>query len=101
MNFLHPLARTSFPSGEETGSEKEKHKGRRTRSKTPPRIHRASKRKRQAAFEEEKVEALEMSDAKIQINFDAPAVLRKWPSIRNERVSVLTIDLRAHAAIRS
>jgi len=22
------------------------------------------------------------------INFDAPAVLRKWPSIRNERVSV-------------
>src|SRR5438067_2599898 len=29
-----------------------------------------------------------MSNAKIQINFDAPAVLRKWPSIRNERVSV-------------
>ena len=27
-----------------------------------------------------------MSDTKIQINFDAPAVLRKWPSIRNERV---------------
>ena len=22
-----------------------------------------------------------------QINFDAPAVLRKWPSIKNERVS--------------
>jgi hypothetical protein len=29
-----------------------------------------------------------MSDAKIQINFDAPAVLRKWPSIRDERVSI-------------
>ncbi|MFL6505805.1 MAG: hypothetical protein ACJ8KC_10380 [Candidatus Udaeobacter sp.] len=29
-----------------------------------------------------------MSDTKFQINFDAPAVLRKWPSIRNERVSV-------------
>jgi hypothetical protein len=28
-----------------------------------------------------------MSDTKIQINFDAPAVLRKWPSVRNERVS--------------
>ena len=28
-----------------------------------------------------------MSDTKFQINFDAPAVLRKWPSIRNERVS--------------
>ena len=28
-----------------------------------------------------------MSD-KNAINFDAPAVLRKWPSIRNERVSV-------------
>ena len=26
--------------------------------------------------------------ANVQINFDAPAVLRKWPSIRNERVSV-------------
>ncbi len=29
-----------------------------------------------------------MSDTNVQINFDAPAVLRKWPSIRNERVSV-------------
>ena len=28
-----------------------------------------------------------MSDANIQINFDAPAVLRKWPSIKNERIS--------------
>jgi hypothetical protein len=28
-----------------------------------------------------------MTDTKIQINFDAPAVLRKWPSLRNERVS--------------
>jgi len=28
-----------------------------------------------------------MSD-KNAINFDAPAVLRKWPSIRNERVSI-------------
>ena len=29
-----------------------------------------------------------MSDSNVQINFDAPAVLRKWPSIHNERVSV-------------
>jgi hypothetical protein len=28
-----------------------------------------------------------MFDKEVQINFDAPAVLRKWPSIRNERVS--------------
>ena len=28
-----------------------------------------------------------MSD-KNAINFDAPAVLRKWPSIKNERISV-------------
>ena len=28
-----------------------------------------------------------MSDTKIQINFDAPAILRKWPSIKNGRVS--------------
>jgi len=29
-----------------------------------------------------------MSDTKFQINFDAPGVLRKWPSIRYERVRV-------------
>ena len=28
-----------------------------------------------------------MNDTNLQINFDAPAVLRKWPSIRNERFS--------------
>ena len=29
-----------------------------------------------------------MDEPNVQINFDAPAVLRKWPSIKNERVSV-------------
>ena len=28
-----------------------------------------------------------MLDKEVQINFDAPATLRKWPSINNERVS--------------
>jgi hypothetical protein len=28
-----------------------------------------------------------MDDTGAQINFDAPAVLRKWPSVNNERVS--------------
>jgi hypothetical protein len=28
-----------------------------------------------------------MDDTAVQINFDAPAVLRKWPSLGNERVS--------------
>jgi hypothetical protein len=28
-----------------------------------------------------------MHDKEVQINFDAPAVLRKWPSVNNERVS--------------
>ena len=28
-----------------------------------------------------------MADSNVQINFNAPAVLRKWPSIKNERVS--------------
>ena len=28
-----------------------------------------------------------MAETHVQINFDAPAVLRKWPSIKNERVS--------------
>jgi hypothetical protein len=28
-----------------------------------------------------------MSDTNLEINFDASAVLRKWPSIKNERVS--------------
>jgi hypothetical protein len=29
-----------------------------------------------------------MDEPNVQINFDAPAVLRKWPSIKNEPVSV-------------
>jgi hypothetical protein len=28
-----------------------------------------------------------MPDKEAQINFDAPATLRKWPSVNNERVS--------------
>jgi len=28
-----------------------------------------------------------MDDTDVQIDFDAPAVLRKWPSLKNERVS--------------
>ena len=28
-----------------------------------------------------------MDDTGVQINFDTPAVLRKWPSVNNERVS--------------
>ena len=28
-----------------------------------------------------------MDDTGVQINFHAPAVLRKWPSVNNERVS--------------
>ena len=28
-----------------------------------------------------------MPDKEVQINFDAPATLRKWPSVNNERIS--------------
>ncbi len=28
-----------------------------------------------------------MPDSEVQINFDVPATLRKWPSVNNERVS--------------
>jgi hypothetical protein len=28
-----------------------------------------------------------MPDDEVQINFDAPASLRKWPSLKNERIS--------------
>jgi hypothetical protein len=28
-----------------------------------------------------------MPDSQVKINFDAPAVLRKWPSLNNERIS--------------
>jgi hypothetical protein len=37
--------------------------------------------------DEKEGETLGMPDKKVQINFDAPATLRKWPSINNERVS--------------
>jgi hypothetical protein len=40
----------------------------------------------EAAEHRDKVEALKMDETDVQINFDAPAVLRKWPSIKNERV---------------
>lgn len=30
-----------------------------------------------------------MHTEEAQINFDAPATLRKWPSIRNERISIV------------
>jgi len=32
-------------------------------------------------------ETLSMPDKEVQINFDASATLRKWPSLNNERVS--------------
>jgi hypothetical protein len=32
-------------------------------------------------------ETLRMTDTKSQIDFDPPAVLRKWPSLNNERIS--------------
>jgi hypothetical protein len=28
-----------------------------------------------------------MNEPNVQINFDAPAVLRKWPSLKNGRIS--------------
>src|SRR5664279_1845741 len=31
-----------------------------------------------------------MLDKEVQINFDAPATLRKWPSLNNERVNAST-----------
>jgi hypothetical protein len=36
---------------------------------------------------EKEGEALRMDDTDVQIDFDAPATLRKWPSLKNERVS--------------
>ncbi len=36
---------------------------------------------------EKEGEALRMDDTDVQIDFDAPGVLRKWPSLKNERVS--------------
>jgi hypothetical protein len=32
-------------------------------------------------------EALRMADTDVPINFDTPAVLKKWPSLKNERIS--------------
>jgi hypothetical protein len=39
------------------------------------------------AVHHDKVETLKMNDTNVQINFDAPASLRKWPSLKNERIS--------------
>ena len=37
--------------------------------------------------EENEGETLNMPDKEAQIDFDAPATLRKWPSLNNERVN--------------
>ena len=41
----------------------------------------------EAAEHHDKVKTLKMNDTNVQINFDVPATLRKWPSIKNERIS--------------
>jgi hypothetical protein len=38
-------------------------------------------------WEEKESEALGMAATDVQLKFDAPAILRKWPSLKNERVS--------------
>jgi len=38
-------------------------------------------------------------DTDAQINFDAPAVLRKWPSLNNARISGATPDLVAEGTL--
>ena len=38
-------------------------------------------------WEEKESEALGMAATDVQVKFDAPAILRKWPSLKNERVS--------------
>jgi hypothetical protein len=41
----------------------------------------------ETAEHHDKIEALKMDETNVQINFDAPATLRKWPSLKNERIS--------------
>jgi hypothetical protein len=43
----------------------------------------------EATEHHDRVETLKMDETNVQINFDAPAVLRKWPSIKNERISAV------------
>ena len=38
-------------------------------------------------WEEKESEALGMATTDVQVKFDAPAILRKWPSLKSERVS--------------
>ena len=40
-----------------------------------------------------------MADADIQIKFDGPAVLRKWPSVNNKRISGATPYLVAEGTL--
>ena len=40
-----------------------------------------------------------MADADIQIKFDGPAVLRKWPSLNNQRISGATPYLVAEGTL--
>jgi hypothetical protein len=38
-------------------------------------------------YEENERRSTKVDDSDVQINFDAPAILRKWPSLNSERVS--------------
>jgi hypothetical protein len=44
-------------------------------------------RNNEAAEHHDKFETLEMGETNVQINFDASAVLRKWPSLQNAPIS--------------
>jgi len=39
-----------------------------------------------------------MDDTDVQIKFDAPAILRKWPSLANERISA-TLGARPYLVV--
>jgi hypothetical protein len=54
--------------------------------KSPLPLSKAAKKPRKKIVRENKVKRY-MPDTEIQINFDAPAALRKWPSVNNGRVS--------------
>jgi hypothetical protein len=50
-------------------------------------IHSKAAKKPLEDCEEEEGKTLGMPDNEVQIDFDAPATLRKWPSVNTERVS--------------
>jgi hypothetical protein len=84
------VAKAVAPKKSAKKSTKKK-KAKKTATKASKKAAKSPERKKTSAgslgCRKKEGEALRMADTDVPINFDTPAVLKKWPSLKNERIS--------------